>query len=97
MSDGLFCNKFFYTNLLTTYFVYEEITMHGNEKSASREARCILRLPEVQRRTGYKRAQIYRLMSQNQFPQNIRIGLRAVGWDSEAINQWVQERLESCR
>ncbi|MDH1440354.1 AlpA family transcriptional regulator [Pseudomonas sp. GD03721] len=55
--------------------------------------RHIMRRDEVERLTGFKRAHIYSLMRQGKFPQAKRIGLRAVGWDSLEIEQWIAERL----
>jgi len=55
--------------------------------------RHIMRRDEVERKTGFKRAHIYNLMKEGKFPQTKRIGLRAVGWDSLEIEQWVVERL----
>ncbi|AMN77236.1 AlpA family transcriptional regulator [Pseudomonas azotoformans] len=55
--------------------------------------RYIMRREEVERKTGFKRAHIYNLMKEGKFPQAKRIGLRAVGWDSLEIEQWVAERL----
>lgn len=55
--------------------------------------RHIMRRDEVERQTGFKRAHIYNLMKEGKFPQAKRIGLRAVGWDSLEIEQWVAERL----
>lgn len=55
--------------------------------------RHIMRREEVERKTGFKRAHIYNLMKEGKFPQAKRIGLRAVGWDSLEIEQWVVERL----
>lgn len=54
---------------------------------------CILRISEVERRTGYKRCYIYRLIRAGQFPDRSRIGIRSVGWDSVAVDQWVRARL----
>jgi prophage regulatory protein len=56
--------------------------------------RQILRRAEVERRTGFKRAHIYNLMKVGKFPAARRIGLRAVGWDSQEIDQWIAARLE---
>ncbi|NUT85055.1 AlpA family phage regulatory protein [Pseudomonas corrugata] len=53
----------------------------------------IMRREEVERKTGFKRSHIYSLMKEGKFPQAKRIGLRAVGWDSMEIQQWVLERL----
>lgn len=55
--------------------------------------RYIMRREEVERKTGFKRAHIYNLMKEGKFPQAKRIGLRAVGWDSLEIEQWIAERL----
>ena len=55
--------------------------------------RYIMRRDEVERKTGFKRAHIYNLMKEGKFPKAKRIGMRAVGWDSLEIDQWVAERL----
>lgn len=68
-----------------------------SEQLHSTPSRCILRLPEVERRTGYKRAHIYNLMKENKFPKNIRIGARSVGWDSLDIDVWINEQIENHR
>ncbi|CAK7009475.1 helix-turn-helix transcriptional regulator [Saezia sanguinis] len=54
-----------------------------------------LRIHEVEALVGFKSAYIYRLIRQKKFPQRIRIGIRAVGWDSEAVNAWIEERMKS--
>ena len=61
--------------------------------SYSTTQRRILRLPEVLIRTGFKRAHIYSLISQGRFPQSVQLGPRAVGWDSLAIDRWIDERI----
>ena len=57
--------------------------------------RRILRLDEVETKSGFKRAHIYNLMRKGQFPKALRLGVRAVGWDSFEINQWIAERLNN--
>jgi len=54
----------------------------------------ILRRTEVEAKTGFKRAHIYNLMKRGQFPQALRLGVRAVGWDSVEIDEWIVERLK---
>lgn len=56
--------------------------------------RRILRRDEVERKTGFKRAHIYSLMRDGKFPQALRLGIRAVGWDSVEVDQWIAERLK---
>lgn len=66
---------------------------HIVEASQLQSERHIMRREEVERKTGFRRAHIYNLMNEGKFPQAKRIGLRAVGWDSLEIEQWVAERL----
>ena len=53
----------------------------------------ILRRWEVEARIGFKRSQIYKLMNEGKFPKAKPLGIRAVGWDSAEIDQWIAERL----
>lgn len=66
----------------------------STEQTAIAEHR-ILRRAEVEARTGFKRAHIYNLMKKRQFPQALRLGVRAVGWDSIEIDQWIDERVNN--
>ena len=63
--------------------------------SSTSHPRRIMRLPEVKSLTGFGRAWIYILMQQGKFPKSRRIGTRAVGWDSQEVEQWVVQRLEA--
>jgi prophage regulatory protein len=56
--------------------------------------RRILRRAEVEAKTGFKRAHIYNLMKAGKFPKALRLGVRAVGWDSVEIDQWIADRLQ---
>lgn len=53
----------------------------------------ILRRPDVERKTGFKRAHLYALIAQGKFPKPIKLGVRAVGWDSLEIERWLIERI----
>jgi prophage regulatory protein len=55
--------------------------------------RRILRRAEVEQKTGFKRAHLYTLMREGKFPKALRLGIRAVGWDSVEIDAWIAERL----
>src|SRR5579883_3262746 len=57
-------------------------------------ARRILRRAEVEQRTGFKRAHLYSLMRAGKFPRALRLGIRAVGWDSTEVDAWIAERLK---
>lgn len=60
-------------------------------------AQSLIRLPEVQRRTGYSKAWIYRLMSQGKFPTSVKIGTRAIAFVESEIDEWVNERIAESR
>ena len=64
----------------------------SSESSTSAEHR-ILRLPQVIEKTGFKRSHIYNLMRAGKFPLALRLGERAVGWDSVEVDAWVAGRL----
>ena len=57
--------------------------------------RRILRLDEVEANSGFKRAHIYSLMKKGEFPQALRLGVRAVGWNSTEVDLWISERLKN--
>ena len=52
----------------------------------------LIRRPEVQRRTGYSKASIYRLVHAGDFPAPVRLGVRAVAWRTEDIDAWIASR-----
>lgn len=54
----------------------------------------LIRLPEVQRRTGYSKAWIYRLISQNRFPSTVKIGSRAIAFVESEVDEWISQRIE---
>ena len=50
----------------------------------------ILRLPEVSRAVGLSRSSIYQKMDQGRFPNQVKLGGRAVGWRSEEVEEWMK-------
>jgi prophage regulatory protein len=64
-----------------------------NASAAPTEHR-ILRRAEVEAKTGFKRAHIYSLVKEGKFPKPLRLGVRAVGWDSVEVDQWITDRLK---
>jgi prophage regulatory protein len=50
----------------------------------------IIRLPDVEQRSGISRSTIYRYMNAGNFPKTIKIGLRAVGWLESDIDAWIR-------
>jgi len=58
----------------------------------------IIRLPEVQARTGLSRSTIYdRLKSDPSFPRKISLGARAIGFVESEIEAWIQNRIAESR
>lgn len=57
-------------------------------------SKAILRLPVVMTRTGLSRSSIYLLMSKGQFPKQVSLGERAVGWLESDIDRWVESRTQ---
>jgi prophage regulatory protein len=55
--------------------------------------RRILRITDVVRMVGFCRSQIYKMMNKGTFPKAKSLGIRAVGWDSYEVEQWIAERL----
>ncbi len=51
------------------------------------------RLPQVRQKVGFSRSEIYRLISLNRFPKPIPLGERAVAWDMDEVEDWVQARI----
>lgn len=49
----------------------------------------MLRLHQVSEIVSLSRASIYRLIAEGRFPPPVRIGLRAVAWDSAVISAWI--------
>lgn len=49
----------------------------------------ILRLKQVMARTGLGRSTIYQMIEAGTFPQQYKLGARAVGWSEEDIDKWI--------
>ena len=55
--------------------------------------RCLMRLPTVKERVGMGRTTIYEKIKEGSFPRPVPIGDRAVAWDSEAIDRWIENKI----
>jgi prophage regulatory protein len=60
-------------------------------------AQSLLRLPAVVARCGYRRSSIYSLIRRGEFPAPVPLGPRIMAWDSDEIDDWIRQRLESGR
>ena len=57
----------------------------------------ILRLPEVIHRTGLSRSTIYSQIAAGDFPRQIHLGSRSIGWIEDEIDRWIQARVVASR
>lgn len=57
----------------------------------------LIRLPEVQRRTGYGKAWIYKLISAGKFPQSVKIGSRSIAFVESEVDAWVANKIAESR
>jgi prophage regulatory protein len=55
--------------------------------------RFLLRLREVQARTGLSRTSIYECIAAGTFPAPVKIAVRSVAWDSLAVDAWIAEKI----
>ncbi|MDE0082872.1 MAG: AlpA family phage regulatory protein [Gammaproteobacteria bacterium] len=57
----------------------------------------ILRMPEVEARTGLSQRSIRALVARGDFPRPIRLSRRSVGWLESELNGWLLERIARSR
>ena len=57
------------------------------------EAHQLLRLKQVEKKTGLKRSQIYLYMKNGMFPHSIKIGPSSVAWLESEIDEWINIKL----
>lgn len=55
-------------------------------------ANAILRLPAVKALTGLSRSTLYLKVSRGEFPAPLALGERAVGWEENAVADWIASR-----
>jgi len=73
---------------------HEGITMIDN---IPRPAATLLRLTQVKARTGLSRSTIYLRIKAGEFPTQVSLGPRAVGWLEAEIERWIEIRVERSR
>ncbi|HAK6956765.1 TPA: AlpA family transcriptional regulator [Salmonella enterica] len=60
-------------------------------------SQSLIRFSEVQKRTGYSKAWLYRLMSQQRFPAAIKIGSCSIAFIESEIDEWINQRIAESR
>ena len=57
----------------------------------------IVRLPDVQARTGVSRSTIYVRVAAGSFPKPVQLGGRAVGWIESEVDAWIRQQIAASR
>jgi prophage regulatory protein len=57
------------------------------------EQKRIIKLPEVIRKVGLGKTEIYQRISEGTFPKQVRLGGRSVGWVESEIDDWIEKRI----
>ena len=70
---------------------------NGTQEDANTVNKTIWRLPEVMARTGLSRSTVYHKIGEGEFPHSIKLGVRSVGWVSNDVEQWIQDRIDESR
>jgi prophage regulatory protein len=56
----------------------------------------LIRLPEVEKTTGFKKSTLYGWIKEGSFPRPVQIG-RMSAWPESAVLQWVQDRIKEAQ
>lgn len=57
----------------------------------------LIRIAEVERTTGLKRASIYRHMAAGTFPASIKLGPACTAWSEAEVQAWIAQRIAASR
>jgi prophage regulatory protein len=58
------------------------------------QLRTFLRLKQVKAATGMSRSWLYEAIRRGKFPAPISLGVRSVAWDSGAVANWQEFRMQ---
>jgi prophage regulatory protein len=62
--------------------------------SADPAPKTIIRTEEVLRKSGLSRTMLYSKIEKGEFPRQVPLGARAVGWYLEEVEDWIIKRAE---
>ena len=54
----------------------------------------IIRLKQEKAMTGLSRTTIYRFMSINEFPKQIKLGPKSSGWLIDEVDEWIKRQIQ---
>jgi prophage regulatory protein len=55
----------------------------------------ILRLRDVKAKTGLSDSTIYELIARSEFPMQLKLGPKAVGWVEPEIDAWIKDKMDA--
>lgn len=55
----------------------------------------ILRLRQVMELTGLSRSTLYLYIQNQEFPKQVRLGPKLVGWVDDEVNAWLHKKIQS--
>ena len=67
------------------------------QKESHTSGERLLRLPDVEARTGLKKSAIYAGMKNQTFPPCVKLGARAAAWPETEIAEWIAGKIRSAR
>lgn len=67
------------------------------QEHSQQTAERLLRLPDVEARTGLKKSAIYAGMRAGTFPTCIKLGPRAAAWPESDIAAWIASKIRGAR
>lgn len=59
--------------------------------------KTLLKLPAVKGRVTLSTSEIYRRIEAGTFPQQIRLGAKAVAWLESEIDEWIEQTVAASR
>ena len=57
----------------------------------------LIRIKDVEARTGLKKSQLYALQKAGSFPAAIKLSQRSAAWIESEVSKWVADRIRSAR
>lgn len=57
----------------------------------------LIRLPEVMRRTGFSKPYLYKLISDDKFPKQVKIGTRSIAFVESEVDEWIANKIAESR
>ncbi len=59
--------------------------------------KTFIKLPAVKERTSLSTSEIYRRLEAGTFPQQIRLGAKAVAWLEHEVDAWIEQTIAAGR